>query len=223
MSVLLTALFTLLAIFAFYLHKTFWRTLQLSKHFKGPPSLPIIGHAHYIVGKKSSELIELCSNWMEEYGDVLGIWIGPEFNILTSDLKDVELILGGTKFNDKADEYKALEPWLNEGLLVSKGRKWFKRRKIITPAFHFKILEQYIATFENQGKKLIMNLSEVKVGEPFDFYNLINLYTLDVICGRCLSTVIICIFKDYFAESAMGVQINSQSNCDSQYVSAVKT
>uniref|UniRef100_T1GLJ0 Cytochrome P450 n=1 Tax=Megaselia scalaris TaxID=36166 RepID=T1GLJ0_MEGSC len=113
------------------------------------------------------------------------VWIGPEFNILTSDLKDVELILGGSKFNDKAEKYKDLEPWLNEGLLVSKGRKWFKRRKIITLAFHFKILEQYIETFDRQGKNLIKKLNGmVKVGKPFEFYNLINLYILDVICGE---------------------------------------
>lgn len=186
MSVLLATLFTLLAAVALYVYKKFWRALQLSKNFKGPPALPIIGHAHHIIGKTPHELLLLAQGWMAEYGNVIGVWLGPEFNILTSDLKDVELILGGTKFNDKAEEYKALEPWLNEGLLVSKGRKWFKRRKIITPAFHFKILEQYITTFENQGKSLIRNLTEVaKVGEPFDFYNLINLYTLDVICGKC--------------------------------------
>ncbi|KAL5290414.1 hypothetical protein ACFFRR_010025 [Megaselia abdita] len=207
MSPLLTILLTLVITVGLYIYKKFARTLQLSKNFKGAPTLPIVGHGHYLVGKKPHEYISLIEEWVQKYGDVIKVWIGPEFNILTSDLKDVELILGGTKFNDKAEEYKALEPWLNEGLLVSKGRKWFKRRKIITPAFHFKILEQYIETFENQGKTLVRNLNEmVKLGKPFEFYNLINFYTLDVIC-----------------ESAMGVQMNSQSNSDIQYVSAVKT
>lgn len=185
MSVLLTILFAVVVTGALYVYKKFARTLQLAKNFKGAPALPIIGHGHYLVGKAPHEYLSLIEGWVEKYGDVIKVWIGPEFNILTSDLKDVELILGGTKFNDKAEEYKALEPWLNEGLLVSKGRKWFKRRKIITPAFHFKILEQYVETFENQGKGLVKNLNEmVKAGKPFEFYNLINLYTLDVICGK---------------------------------------
>lgn len=184
MSVWIVILVTVLTV-ALYLYKKFARTLQLSKQFKGPPTLPIVGHGFYFIGKQPHEYIHLLEGWMEEYGGVLKIWLGPEFNVLTSDLKDVELILGGTKFIDKAEEYKALEPWLNEGLLVSKGRKWFKRRKIITPAFHFKILEQYIKTFENQGKFLVENLNAmVEFGKPFELYNLINLYTLDVICGE---------------------------------------
>lgn len=185
MFLLLTILVAFVATLALYVYSKFARTIELSKNFAGPPALPIIGHGHYLVGKEPYQYVLLLQSWMEKYGGVIKVWIGPEFNILTSDLKDVEIILGGSKFNDKAEEYKALEPWLNEGLLVSKGRKWFKRRKIITPAFHFKILEQYIETFESQGKNLITNLNEmVKIGKPFELYNLINLYTLDVICGK---------------------------------------
>lgn len=58
-------------------------------------------------------------------------------------------------------------------------------RKIITPAFHFKILEQFIETFDRIGNTLIKNhLSKYDKTEEFEIYPLAVMYTLDVMCGN---------------------------------------
>ncbi|XP_034123163.1 cytochrome P450 4d1 [Drosophila guanche] len=156
-------------------------------------------------------MIELINEFMRKYAkdDTLKVWLGPELNVLMANPKDVEVVLGTLRFNDKAGEYKALEPWLKEGLLVSRGRKWHKRRKIITPAFHFKILDQFVDVFESGSRELLRNmemdrLRQAKTG--LNLYDWINLCTMDTIC-----------------ETAMGVSINAQTNADSEYVQAVKT
>lgn len=61
------------------------------------------------------------------------------------------------------------------------------RRKIITPAFHFKILEQFTDIFHHQSDILVKQvLSKFAPHEPVNIYPLITLMALDVICGRTL-------------------------------------
>ncbi|KAJ4451988.1 hypothetical protein ANN_03472 [Periplaneta americana] len=85
-----------------------------------------------------------------------------------------------------------------------KWQKWHSRRKIITPSFHFKILEQFIPIFaENSG--ILVNELRKEVGrEVFDVNPYIFACSLDIIC-----------------ESAMGTSINAQRFGSSDYIDAM--
>lgn len=102
--------------------------------------------------------------------------------IYVRDPKIVEEILSSQKLIDKANEYDMLKNWLGSGLIISSGKKWHQRRKIITPAFHFKILEQFVDIMEKHGRTFIEKLKEFD-GQRIDIFSIISLYTLDVICG----------------------------------------
>lgn len=81
--------------------------------------------------------------------------------------------------------YDMLYPWLGDGLLVSQGSKWHKHRKIITPSFHFKILQDFHDVMNRNSTKFIENLREESKDEKiFDFQAMVNYLTLDVICGK---------------------------------------
>jgi cytochrome P450 family 4 len=116
-----------------------------------------------------------------------------------------QIILNSTKHIEKSDEYSFMWAWLGDGLLVSNGRKWHQRRKIITPAFHFKILEDFVEIFDKQSDIFVANLTQLKPKTPFDIFPAVALCALDAIC-----------------ESAMGKSTNAQNNSDSEYVQAVK-
>lgn len=68
-------------------------------------------------------------------------------------------------------------------LICISGRKWHSHRKAITPAFHFKILDQYVEIFDQQSNTLVEKLS-VSDTKTVDIYPMLTLMALDVICGE---------------------------------------
>jgi len=67
------------------------------------------------------------------------------------------------------------------------GKKWRAHRKMLTPSFHFKILEQFTGVFNRNGDIMIRRLSSHVDGPQFDITSYITMCTLDVICGKSLS------------------------------------
>lgn len=54
---------------------------------------------------------------------------------------------------------------------------------MITPSFHFKILNDFHEVFTRGSSKFIEKLKENADGKTFDIQKLVHLCTLDVICG----------------------------------------
>ncbi|XP_055923351.1 cytochrome P450 4d1-like isoform X3 [Eupeodes corollae] len=180
--------------------------IKTGNRFPGPPNWPFLGNAQYFINTPVERNLEILGEFFVNYGNTYRVWIGKELNVFFQNSEDVKVIMSGNKFINKGSPYDVMRPWLNEGLLVSQGKKWFTRRKIITPAFHFTSLEQYTKIFEKQGQILCDVLKNLMKQGSFELYQPVNRYTMDVI-----------------SESAMGVSVNAQTNTDSEYVKAVKT
>nr|NP_726797.1 cytochrome P450 4d1, isoform B [Drosophila melanogaster]AOQ09570.1 Cyp4d1-RB [synthetic construct]AAF45736.1 cytochrome P450 4d1, isoform B [Drosophila melanogaster]AAM50899.1 LP06368p [Drosophila melanogaster]AKD42953.1 Cyp4d1-RB [Drosophila melanogaster]AKD42963.1 Cyp4d1-RB [Drosophila melanogaster] len=201
---LLLSLVLLLAIIALEMR----RFLRNMRTIPGPLPLPLLGNAHIFLGLTPAEACLKIGELAERHGDTFGLFLGPSYSVMLFNPRDVERVLGSSQLLTKSQEYSFLGRWLNEGLLVSNGRKWHRRRKIITPAFHFRILEPYVEIFDRQSLRLVEELA-LRISRGQERINLgeaIHLCALDAIC-----------------ETAMGVSINAQSNADSEYVQAVKT
>ena len=78
---------------------------------------------------------------------------------------------------------------LTENFQWSEGSTWKPRRRLLTPAFHFKILDSFVDVFNQQSRVLISIMGEVcdsfpeKKGE-IDVYPMLTRCSLDVICGK---------------------------------------
>ncbi|KAL7630081.1 UNVERIFIED_CONTAM: hypothetical protein RMT77_019786 [Armadillidium vulgare] len=201
----------LCAIFGVFLCTSIFRfverqaRLSVLNRIPGPRSFPILGNALELLKGGESAFFEAFSKKFVAYpGGLSRVWIGFTPYCLIYSAKGAEILLSSSKSLNKTVDYKAVEPWLGTGLLTSAGTKWQQRRKLLTPAFHFKILEDFIDVFNQKSFKFVSNLRVNLNGKPFDIFPYVTLCALDIIL-----------------ETAMGRNINVQDNPTLGYVKAV--
>ncbi|XP_014249034.1 cytochrome P450 4C1-like isoform X2 [Cimex lectularius] len=175
---------------------------ELGNKIPGPLSLPIIG-CIFSTPKNGIEQLQKWGERFQMYGNTVRFWVGNRLYVICRDEGDMEVLLTSKDNITKSPLYMLLHGWLGTGLLTSTGEKWLKRRKAITPAFHFKILEQFEDVFYKNATILVNKLSSF-CGKCCDVNPFISDCTLDIIC-----------------ETSMGISVNAQIQ-KSSYVTALR-
>ncbi|XP_060604425.1 cytochrome P450 4A7-like [Ruditapes philippinarum] len=104
------------------------------------------------------------------------------------------------------DGYRFFEPWLGEGLLISGGKKWERNRKLLTPAFHFNILNGYVIVMNSVEDILMETFTDAaKNDEPVDIF--------PHVCRASLDTMLRC---------SLSYEEDLQSTTVSEYLNIVK-
>ncbi|EFN85368.1 Cytochrome P450 4g15 [Harpegnathos saltator] len=98
---------------------------------------------------------------------------------------------------------KFSEPWLGGGLLITKGNKWRKHRKVIAPTFHMSILKTFVPLIYENSLDLARRLRE-KVGQQFDCHDYLSAITVDIMM-----------------ETAMGIRREKKQNTGHDYAMAI--
>ncbi|XP_053982182.1 cytochrome P450 4C1-like [Hylaeus volcanicus] len=153
----------------------------------GPRMAPLIGNL-LDFQTSPAEIWKHMRHLADEYYPIYRLWFGttPTVNLRHPD--DIEIILGSPKYIHKSNMYDPVVPWLNTGLLTSSGTKWHQRRKILTPAFHFNILQQFVHVFVEESNYLIDSLKNEggpSVQELVPFY---SKHTLSIVCKTAMGT-----------------------------------
>ncbi|KAK7087546.1 hypothetical protein V1264_021582 [Littorina saxatilis] len=113
---------------------------------------------------------------------VSSAWMGPFLPmIMVSHPETIRIILKTSE--PKAHQiYHLMEPWIGDGLLLSKGQKWARNRRLLTPAFHFDILKPYLI-IKNKAADIMLEkfASYHQRDQYFEVFNMISKLTLDII------------------------------------------
>ncbi|KAL2713684.1 cytochrome P450 4C1-like [Vespula squamosa] len=202
---ILLSFFTLLFVLHYFVR--YGRIGRISNRIPGLKAYPIIGNLYHFQ-LDNEKVLEKFWETNEELYPIHRLW-SFFFSLVTLiHPEDVEILLKSTGHLEKSIPYKFLKPWLSTGLITGAGEKWQHRRKILTPTFHFKILEHFVVTFNEEAQYLVTSLKKEGKGGPIvkDLQELIPEHTLNAIC-----------------ETAMGIALRGMGEFAAKYREAVHT
>ncbi|XP_046486880.1 cytochrome P450 4C1-like [Neodiprion pinetum] len=187
----------------------YYRFANTVNKIPGPKAHPIVGNALMIIKVDRKDRLKWFRDLCEQYqmDGLFRIWLGTKANVHFISPETVSVILRSKTLITKSDIYSFVQPWLGTGLITSTGETWHQHRKLITPTFHYNILEEYsVVMFEKTEvlKKCIETELKTNPEEPIDIHAFSLKCTLDIIC-----------------EAAMGVNINAQMDENLEYATAL--
>ena len=107
-------------------------------------------------------------------------WLGP-FKLIIN-LHHPEAVKQVLKTPKSEMIHGILSPWLGDGLLLSKGDKWARNRRLLTPGFHFNILKPYVPVYNECVRTLVDNWAgNARRGESIVLFRSMSLLSLDII------------------------------------------
>ncbi|KAI6238550.1 hypothetical protein M3Y99_00678700 [Aphelenchoides fujianensis] len=142
---------------------------------------------------------------LEKGESVMKMWVGPKLLVIPVNHEAVRAITSSSTEIDKGEDYRFFEQWLGPAILLGSGERWHRTRKMVTPAFHFAKIEEYVEAMDLHTRTMIQVLHEKPDGKELDLYPVIKNCSLDII-----------------ADTAFGVELNAQRNEDQPYVKAVE-
>jgi len=197
-----------ICLFIFLIYKnvsTYRRMAKLLNEFPGPRTIPIFGNAlSFTINHRG--FLPMVSTWLRQYGGEIRVWLAHKPVLICASSHSVQKVLTSASSTVKGEESCILASWLGDGLFIAKRHKWAMLRKLLTPAFHFKALENFVNVFSQQSTVLVEILeNESSKEETIDVFQFVGRATLDMIC-----------------ENAMGIQLWAQTNGFSNYSNAIK-
>ncbi|XP_066295020.1 cytochrome P450 4F12-like isoform X1 [Branchiostoma lanceolatum] len=162
--------------------RKYFRDIRTAMQFSSPPFHWLYGNLHLVDGQYGEKYLSITLDVVEKHPRGHAFWMPGFFPLinLTHPVPIKQLLKAPTKKSEV--DYEPLKPWLGNGLVLSEGAIWKMHRRLLTPAFHFDILKQYVSVYNTAAEDMIEKLSEYGGrGESFEVFQHASLCTMEVI------------------------------------------
>ncbi|XP_063235358.1 probable cytochrome P450 4aa1 [Bacillus rossius redtenbacheri] len=162
---------------AVYCLRTWFKCALAVYRLPGPPSLPLLGHAHLVTDYKA--LRNLGSICHRVYGPLMKVWIAFYPTVFVISPHCLQKILSSNKHTEKLFFYKLMDNFLGKGLVTSGGSTWRLHRKLLQPSFKQSVLEQFLPAFHDGSQRLVRRFQGVEA--PVNVVSHMNQTVLEIL------------------------------------------
>jgi cytochrome P450 len=159
----------------------------IRKGIKGPKPTLISGNLYQLRLKDTPN--EVIDDWIQEYGNHFGYFLGDKPFLVINDLDSIQriLITNNKLFRDRPKTHINAKPFV-DSLMCLRGDDWRRVRRVITPFFsHHKVCSKEITDIIiNSVNTFIKDVEECKTS-IIEVSDRMQSITLDVICKCALN------------------------------------
>ncbi|XP_035694462.1 cytochrome P450 4F6-like [Branchiostoma floridae] len=154
--------------------------IRLGSKFPCPPYHWLYGNHHLTDGTFGEKYLSMTRDVVEKHARAHTYWAGLFNVVVVTHPETIRQLLRSQ--SEKGSVYGSLRPWLGNGLFLSDGDQWRVHRRLLTPAFHFDILKQYVSVYNKEATEMISKLSETaKIRHAFEMFQEASMCTLEII------------------------------------------
>ena len=165
---------------------SFCRKWKAVRDIPGWPTHWFWGNLHQVKADEETTL-KLIRYVQEERIKIYRFWVGPIFPSVS--ITHCDGAQKAMKFPKARPMYDYLTPWLGDGLLISEKEKWFRNRRLLTPAFHYEILKGYIPVVNSCLEVFLRKWVEsAEDGTSVKTFKDVSKLSLDIIMRCAFST-----------------------------------
>lgn len=158
---------------------------KIMLNIPAPEALPIIGHAHLMIGLNNEEQLKLITELCYLYPNLVKIWFFHIMGIIVNSPELIQKVFNAEVCMEKPYiAYKLFN--LDNGLLSARYPRWKHDRRFFNNSFKISTLQTFIPIFIETADKLTSEITGYVDGKPFNILDHTIRCTLKMICSTSL-------------------------------------
>ena len=188
-SIVVQAALGVTAIILLFLIWRIVKSILIFLAIPGPPTDWLFRHEVNEFTSSADQVREFKIKWQQRYPRICRYFVGGPLPLIA--LAHPESIKEFVKHKPpKPKLYKRmLGDWLGDGLLISSGNKWFRHRRMLTPAFHYNILNTFMSIYVKATHVMLQQWKETEQKDGYIvLQNSIPYLSLDILL-QCIGSL----------------------------------